>query len=148
MKKVKSFTILPKIFRLAFVVVLLAIFSCSDEPHAVVTEKEIVETPEQINARAEAVIEGTLRDILQNNKALPDSFRIKNAAVLQFLYDEFSFQPLWSSKGAFTGKADSLISFLVSCRLFGLIPEYYHLSKLNYLRTQLVGDTSSVEKKT
>ena len=146
MSNQKSQNNLSIFFSLAIAVFLVGAVSCN-EPHAVVTEKEIVETPEEINARAEAVIEGTLRDILQNNKALPDSFKIRNAGVLQFLYDRKSFQPIWSSKGAFTSKADSLFRFLDSCRLFGLFPEDYHLSKLASLKMQLVGDTSAKEKK-
>ncbi|HEU4469575.1 MAG TPA: L,D-transpeptidase family protein [Flavisolibacter sp.] len=125
---------------------LLILSSCNDGDHAVVSAPEIVESPEQINARAEAVIQGTLVDILKNNKDLPDSFRIRNAPVLQYLYDQHSFQPIWCSKGQFTSQADSLFVFLANARYYGLFPENYYYTKLTNLRTQLVTDTA-VKKK-
>src|SRR5438309_2936380 len=97
---------------------LLSIFflSCNDSHHSDVTQKEIVEKPEQINARAEDVIQGTLKDILSNRKELADSLKIKNPEVVQYLYQQNSFQPLWSAKGVFTPIGDSLFSFITASR--------------------------------
>ena len=51
-----------------FAAILLLFFTACNEEHPHVGEKEIVEKPEDINVRAEEVIQGTLKDILQNNK--------------------------------------------------------------------------------
>ena len=125
---------------------ILAFFvSCSDT-HTNVTEKEVVETPEEINARAEAVIQGTLKEILGNSNELADSFKIKNAPVLQYLYDQNSFQPLWSSRGSFNRKADSLLVFISKAKQYGLFPEDYYFKRLSSLKSQLVLDTAKEKK--
>jgi len=122
------------------VILFFALASCNDEQKDV-SDKEIVESPEQINARAEEVIRGTLREILQNDKDLPDSFKVKNASILQYLYDQNSFAPVWSSKGNFTPAANSLFSFINRSMEWGLFPQDYYFDRLASLRFQLA-DTS------
>lgn len=112
-----------------------------------VREKEIVEKPEEINERAEDVIQGTLKEILRSGSSLADSFRIRNAPIVQYLYDQRTFQPIWSAKGSFTKNADSLMSLIGSSMHYGLFPEDYSYTRLRALQTQLVGDTASREKK-
>ena len=104
-----------------FSIALLTLFviACNDS-HVDVTKKEIVETPQEINVRAEDIIRGTLKDIVDNSKELPDSFRFKNAAILYSMYDENSFQPLWSANGKFNRQADSLAALIDSARKYGL----------------------------
>lgn len=122
------------------------LFSCNDE-HADVSHKEIVEKPEEINAKAEDVIQGTLKELLSNDSELQDSFRIKNAEILQALYDKNSFQPIWTERGLFSKTADSLFSFISHSRIYGLFPEDYNSTRLNILKSKLVGDTSASEQK-
>ncbi|MFL5741982.1 MAG: murein L,D-transpeptidase [Flavisolibacter sp.] len=135
--------------KLVFFPSLLSLFflSCNDSHHSDVTQKEIVEKPDQINARAEDVIQGTLKDILSNRKELADSLKIKNPEAVQYLYQQNSFQPLWSAKGLFTPIGDSLFSFIAASRRSGLFPEDYYLTQLTSIKTQLISDTSSREKK-
>jgi murein L,D-transpeptidase YcbB/YkuD len=126
---------------------LLIFFASCNNGHVDVREKEIVEKPEEINARAEDVIQGTLKEILRGGTNLPDSFRIRNAPVVQYIYDQHEFQPLWSAQGAFTKNADSLFAFINRSMRYGLFPEDYSYTRLLSLQTQLIGDTSSREKK-
>jgi L,D-transpeptidase YcbB len=114
--------------------------SCNE--HAHIGEKEIVEKPEDINVKAEEVIQGTLKDVLQNNKDISDSFKLKNASVVQHLYDEYSFQPLWSAQGKFSPWSDSLFSLIDSSYKYGLFPQDYYHQKLAELRNELKLDTS------
>src|SRR5215212_8598761 len=125
MKEIIKCHTLP--FKLIFLPLFCLIFfiSCNDTPKVDVTEKAVVETPEDINARAEALIQGTLKEILRNSNELADSFKIKNAPVVQTLYDQNSFQPLWSSRGIFNKKADSLIAFISDAKRYGLFPDDY-----------------------
>jgi len=130
--------LLPLIFLFVFI-------SCNDTDKDV-ADKEVVETPEEINARAEAVIQGTLKQILQNSNELADSFKIKNAPVLEFLYEQNSFQPYWSSRGAFIKTTDSLLSFIENSQRHGLFPEDYYFKRLTDLKNQLVLDTAKEKK--
>jgi murein L,D-transpeptidase YcbB/YkuD len=104
-----------------------------------------VESPEAINAKAEELIRGTLKDILQNDRELPDSFKIRNASTVQYLYDQNSFQPLWSSRGNFISNADSLFEFIRNARSYGLFPEDYYFTRLSTLKMQL-SDTLNEKK--
>ena len=120
------------------------VFSCKEKSKDI-TKKEIVKQPEEINATAEDVIKSTLQEIIRNDKDLPDSFRVKNAPVLQDLYDERSYEPLWSSKGSFNSDGDSLFSLIGHSKEYGLFPDDYYYTRLSNLRTQL-SDTSRGKK--
>ena len=134
---------------LLFPLFIISLFSsCNNDPSPLpnIAEKIVVNKPEDINARAEQVIEGTLKQVLQNNKQIQDSFHIRNATVVQYIYDQNSFQPLWSIQGKFRRSADSLILFIDSSRKYGLFPEDYNISKISQIKTQLVTDTSKEKR--
>ena len=123
---------------LPFVILLLC--SCNSDDN--IQQKEIVETPEQINVKAEDLIENTLEKILQDPSKLPDSIKLRNASLLQEMYSKNKFGLLWSSKGVFNKEADSLFTLIDSARLYGLFPSDYYAEQLKRLRTELVKDTS------
>ena len=134
---------LCKSFKL-FLGFLAFFLSCNERPR--IDQKEIVETPEEINVKAEVLIQATLKDILQNDRSIGDSFKLKNAAVVQHLYNEHSFQPLWSEKGAFNSWGDSLFSLLDSAATYGLFSQDYYQEKLAGFRKELVLDTARENK--
>ncbi|MFL5773271.1 MAG: murein L,D-transpeptidase [Flavisolibacter sp.] len=140
---------LPSCFKLLFFLTLVPVFlaACGDSSHIDVTDKEIVEKPEEINARAEDVIQGTLKDLITSSTGIADSLKIRNTGILQFLYEENSYQPFWSSKGLFSRNGDSLFALITSAYRYGLFPEDYNISKLTSQRNQLIADTSSKDKK-
>jgi murein L,D-transpeptidase YcbB/YkuD len=129
-----------------FLTFLLFFLVACDNEHVQITAKEIVEKPEEINVKAEDIIHGTLKDILKNGKDIEDSIKIKNANIVQYLYDQQSFQPLWSSQGNFASWGDSLYSLIDSSRYFGLFPNDYYHTKLVELRKELIIDTSKENK--
>jgi murein L,D-transpeptidase YcbB/YkuD len=124
---------------------LLLLAACNEAEHPHVGQKEVVQKPEDINARAEELIQGTLKDMLSNSNALPDSLRLKKPALVSFLYDKNSFQPLWTSKGSFISKGDSLITLIEKARQFGMLPDDYYFTRLKALKLQLA-DTSKEKK--
>src|SRR5215213_4642922 len=118
----KKFRLALTIKILVFSIFFSIIFTSCNDSHLDVSQKEMVDKPEQINARAEDVIQGTLKDILNKSKRPADSFHISNPEILQYLYEQNSFQPLWSSSGLFTPNGDSLFAFLGAARYYGLFP--------------------------
>ena len=124
----------------------LLLFACKDKPVVDLTKKEIVESPAEINTRAEDIIKGTLQNILAGDKEIADSFRFHNAAIMDGLYEKQHYQPIWSANGAFTAPADSLIAFIDSARIYGLFPESYFDTRIKRLKTQLLTDTSREKK--
>ena len=133
-------------FRPLFLPILAVVllFSCKDKNQDV-TEVQIVKQPEDINARAEDLIRSTLKEILSNDNELPDSVKVKNALILQHLYNENVYEPLWSSKGSFNRNGDSLFSLISHLKEYGLFPDDYYYSKLSSVRTKL-SDTSKETK--
>jgi L,D-transpeptidase YcbB len=133
-------------FKLLFLAALISglCYSCKEKAKDV-TKVEIVETPEQINARAEDLIRSTLKEILHNDKDIPDSIKVKNALILQHLYDESQYSPIWSSQGSFNRNGDSLFSLIEHVNAYGLFPEDYYFSKLSSVRAQL-SDTSKATR--
>ena len=65
--------------------------------------------------------------------------------MLQHLYDENIYEPLWSSQGVFNRNGDSLFSLISHLKEYGLFPEDYYYSKLASVRTKL-SDTSKETK--
>ncbi len=128
------------LFRLLFILALMCFLSCKNEQS--IGEKEIVATPEEINTKAEDLIETTLEELLQDPGKLPDSIKLKNADLLQEMYSKNKYGLLWSSKGVFHKEADSLFTLVDSARYFGLFPSDYYAEKLKALRTELSKDTA------
>lgn len=126
------------------VLVIGLIYSCKEKSKDV-TKVEIVQQPEDINAKAEDLIRSTLKEVLRNDNDLPDSVKVKNALILQHLYDQNQYEPLWSSKGSFNRNGDSLFALIEHSKEYGLFPDDYYYSKLASVRTKL-SDTSKATK--
>jgi len=143
-KALKNYNLIS--FRLFFLPILAIgiLHSCKGKSKDV-TEVQIVKQPEDINAKAEDLIKSTLKEILRTDNDLPDSVKVKNALVLQHLYDENIYEPLWSSQGVFNRNGDSLFSLISHLKEYGLFPEDYYYSKLASVRTKL-SDTSKETK--
>jgi L,D-transpeptidase YcbB len=144
MKALKNYNLLFLKLLLLSILAVGALYSCKNKGKDV-TKTEIVKQPEEINATAEDVIKSTLEEIVRNDKDLPDSFRIKNALILQHLYEESLYAPLWSSNGSFNRNGDSLFSLIAHSKEYGLFPDDYYFSRLSSIRTQFL-DTSKEKK--
>jgi L,D-transpeptidase YcbB len=144
MNALKNYNLLALKLSFVFLLASWLVYSCKEKPRDV-TKVEIVKQPEDINARAEDLINSTLKEIVQKDSDLPDSIKVRNASVLQHLYDQNSYQPLWSSKGIFNSKADSLFEWIGHSKEYGLFPDDYYFSKLSSIRSTL-SDTSKATK--
>ncbi|HUC79904.1 MAG TPA: L,D-transpeptidase family protein [Flavisolibacter sp.] len=140
------YSFVPFVSRFFLAPLLLVAIVCSCESKQGVQEKEIVETPEEINAKAEDLIETTIEDLLNNPGQLPDSIKLKNAALLKEMYGKNEFGLLWSSEGEFRKEADSLFKLIDSSQLFGLFPSDYYAGSLSRLRNELRKDTAKETK--
>ena len=124
--------------------VVLALYACNNHPS--VQQKQMVETPEEINAKAEDLIKNTLEEILHNPAKLPDSIKLRNADLLQAMYVKNGYELFWSSKGAFNREADSLFALVDSSKFYGLFPSDYYADKLKEWKTTLLKDTAKENK--
>ena len=127
-----------------FLVIVVLFCSCSDGQG--IQSKEIVETPEEINVKAEDLIETTIEELLNNPAKLPDSIKLKNVKLLQEMYSKNEYGLLWSNKGSFNPEIDSLFTLIDSARFFGLFPNDYYADKLKALKAELSKATSQETK--
>ena len=131
-----------RLVSLSFLAALFLFAACNDEP-VQLGEKTIVATPEQIDEKAEDLIQGVLKEMLDDGGHLADSFRLKNPHFVKALYEAASFQPLWSIEGVYRPWADSLVQFIDSSYNYGLFPNAYHRDRLHRLHRELVDDTAA-----
>jgi murein L,D-transpeptidase YcbB/YkuD len=124
---------------------ILLLLSCKNHVH--IGEKEIVKKPAEINELASEIIKETLNDYLKNrdNKALTLPF--KNISVLEAVYQQNDYSPVWTNNGNWKPLADSLLYFLNNAKEFSLLPEHYSVTKISDLRLKLTADTASGENK-
>jgi L,D-transpeptidase YcbB len=124
---------------LLLIILLVTFFSCNEE-NKNVAEEAIVTTPEQIDSKAEEVIQATLKDLL-DNKELADSFQLKNTLLIDSIYEKKDFAPVWSFEGNYTRHADSLYNIIQNARLYGFFPNDYYADKLTELKQTISTDS-------
>lgn len=116
------------------------VFASCQQKHSA-KEKEIVETPGEMNARVSDNIKAVILFALDNKGKINDSIRLKLPALIQACYIKNSYQRIWSDHKSFLGRADSLLNFIQHARYFGLYPEDYHFDNLRTLINKMQTDS-------
>src|ERR1043165_3490585 len=75
---------------LLFVSLLFSLAACNN--HQSIQQKEVVASADEINAKAEALLKNTLEDLVHRPSPSTDSLKIKNAALVQKIYEKNNFQ--------------------------------------------------------
>lgn len=112
-----------------FITALVLLFAaCTNSSSQ--TQTEIVEAPEQMNDAVMRNLNSILSYAKNNEGKLYDSVRLNSlTSILQF-YKAGNYRGIWSSNENLLPVADSLLSFVSSCRRYGLFPQDYHHSQL------------------
>jgi murein L,D-transpeptidase YcbB/YkuD len=125
-----------------FLLLIFCVLACSS--NTTFNEKEIVKSPDKINARAENIIEGSLED-QQDSSVFQDSLTMKNAELVKEIYQKNNYRLLWSSNGVFNKETDSLLKFIKGSLYYGLFPADYYQEKITSLREELQKSPISVK---
>lgn len=127
----------PSLRTLLQCLLLVLIYSslrCGGGPS--INDKVLVGSPEEINGKAQEVIEESLeKDVLP--ALIRDSGSEKTAGLLKGIYEATQYQLLWSSKGKFNPETDSLLKLFNNAYSYGLFPLDYNLQKLTALRDEM-----------
>jgi L,D-transpeptidase YcbB len=127
----------------SLLILLLFLASCNNpQAQPQIGQKQIVETPKEINSKAEDVLQGALKYLLQQGGNMGDSVHFRYPQLLQGLYDSTHYATLWSADGSFKPATDSLLNFMDSSRKYGLFPQDYYRQKLEQLVHLLRQDTA------
>lgn len=108
---------------------LVFCFTSCQEKHAA-REKEIVETPGQMNVRVSENIKAVMLYALDHEGIINDSSRLVQSSIVNAFYAQNNFQRIWSDQNAFLPQAISMIDFIKDAKYFGLYPEDYHFTSL------------------
>lgn len=125
----------PKKVLLLYFLVALFLFAFRCGNAVSINDKVVVNSPGELNQKAEKVIEGSLEsDVIP--ALIRDSSK-KNTDLLKDIYAGNGFQLFWSSKGHFNPETDSLLQLFANAYNFGLFPSDYNLQKLTALKEEL-----------
>lgn len=128
---------LVTIFLLAFVIAVF--ISCKGKHSA--EEKELVITPEQMDAKVSENIKAVLSFAKDNDGKINEQISLWNNEILNQFYESNSYQGIWSSKEKWFPIADSMFQFINNAKYYGLYPDEYHVSELDTLRRKIATDS-------
>lgn len=115
------------------------LLSCNESNPPV--RKEIVHTPEKMDAKVAELITGSLQYALSNKGKVDDSIFLHYDTLCASLYKQKSYTPLWSSTEKWLPPADSLFRFIEQSALYGLFPTDYHLGQLKRIHKLFLADS-------
>jgi len=126
-------------FSLLALMVMMAA-ACNDDP--AIPEEEIVDTREQIDAKAGVLIKEFLVKARADSGRISDSVYLYQPQLADYIYDYRSYTTLWSDRDSLFPAADTLIGFINEARTAGLYPQNYHAAEIMKIRNAIMGDTA------
>ncbi len=104
-------------------------------------ETDVVVIPEQFEIRVSKNIRSALEFILSNKGRLSDTVVLAKDSLVNTVYTQRKFQPVWHSQEGWYPLGDSLYNFIEHSREYGLFPSDYHQRALNGLRSLIAHDS-------
>jgi hypothetical protein len=120
---------------------LCCFFSCRENHPA--KEKEIVQTPEEMDDQVSDNLKAVLLFAKENNGKINDSISLSQPVLVNYFYDQNNFKSIWNSKENWLPQADSMFLFIENSKYYGLYPEDYHFNELQYLRKKIAADSTA-----
>ncbi|WP_160290241.1 L,D-transpeptidase family protein [Flavihumibacter solisilvae] len=145
LRNMRNNPLLWKYNRLLICMVSFTMFinlSCgSDQAVKAPADVVIAKSPEEIEEKIEEQLKQSIDFILNNGDKMKDSTVIPHIDALNKVYTSGAYQPLWSDKGNWLPRGDSLFFLVSKAKEFGLFPSDYHLLPLLAIRNKIVTDT-------
>lgn len=110
------------------------ILSCNN---TTLPKEEKVETPDEIDTRAGALISDYLDKALSDSGRVNGSFVLFQPELVRAVYEKRGYTTQWSEKDSLFPAGDSLLRFIHEARNYGLFPENYHRPLLDSLKRRL-----------
>ncbi|TAH02058.1 MAG: hypothetical protein EAZ16_10570 [Sphingobacteriales bacterium] len=123
------------------IVVMLCIAACNNTENNKVTDTVIAETPQQADVKQAELIEKLVSYAAAHEGKVNDSIRLKQLVLLQKLYSQNNYQPIWNKEENWEAIADSLYNIVRLSRLYGLFPADYHSHSLLRIRNTVITDS-------
>ena len=104
-------------------------------------DKDEVKTPTQMDEHVGVDLKSILRYVRDNGDKLNDSTTLSYRRLVDSVYDNNGYTPIWSDKEHWLSPADSLLSFIANSKQYGLFPSDYHYTALGFIQRILREDT-------
>ena len=119
--------------------IILLFISCND--HKTKKDKELVLSPESIDAVIKKNIKAQLLFAADNKGRMDDSLQIIFLPVLKSYYESNDHNPLWSRQEKWRPQTIRLLNYLNKVAEDGLYKEYYHFWDIDSLKRSLDADS-------
>jgi len=136
----KTITFPAQFITWQLIAVLLCIAACNTESNKV-NDTVIADTPQQADVKQAELIEKLVSYAASHDGKVNDSVRLKQMALLQKLYSQNNYQPIWSKEENWQSIADSLYTIIRLSRFYGLFPTDYHSHSLLRIRNVVITDS-------
>ena len=124
---------------LILILLHVVFFSCHDQPRK--AESDTVKAPVKVDVNVGADMQTMLHHATDNGDQLYDSIFLNYRRLMDTVYENNSYTPLWSDKEHWLRSGDSLFSFIENSKEYGLFPSDYHYPALAFIRRILQEDT-------
>jgi murein L,D-transpeptidase YcbB/YkuD len=131
----KSFSSLA----LLAIAISIGFFSCQNvQPPK---ENDIVKNPKNLEERVNENLKRTIKYALGNRGRIADTILIHQISLVDSVYQQNNYQPLWSNKESWGYLGTVMFSFIERSKEYGLFPSDYHYRSLNGIRASIETDT-------
>jgi murein L,D-transpeptidase YcbB/YkuD len=118
---------------------MLVLFACRHKENAAAT---IADSPGEMQIKSTRLIENYLQQLLSpHQKELDSILPLHQPHLINELYIDNAYEPLWCKKQAWLPIGDSLIAFINTAKNYGLFPTEYHQAFIDTVRQQFAKDT-------
>ncbi len=131
-------------FLLIFLTVGISFFQCKNKPDRA-PEKDIVINPAKLFESTSEDIHHTLDYLKAHQGKLNDSVDVSFIRLVDSLYDENQYQPIWLRNDRTIPEGASFMNLIQNCRLWGLFPNDYHYNMLSFIDRAFSLDTNAAK---
>ena len=131
-------------FLLIFLTVGISFFQCKNKPDRA-PEKDIVINPAKLFESTSEDIHHTLDYLRTHQGKLNDSVDISFIRLVDSLYGENQYQPIWLRNDRTIPEGASFMNLIQNCRLWGLFPNDYHYNMLSFIDRAFSLDTNAAK---
>lgn len=101
----------------------------------------VVNSPEQLQAKATDLIKSEITHAAANGGMLPDSVILTQSRLATLLYQENEFVPIWCKEKNWLPAGDAFLEMIDKSQLYGLFPEDYHAKEIGAIREKFHNDS-------
>jgi L,D-transpeptidase YcbB len=113
---------------------------CTDDKHSPEPTNS-ANDPGLMKDRISENIKNILSQARENNNQLNGSVNLTYSTLIDSIYENNNYQPIWSAVPSWLPRGDSLFRFIENAKTYGLFPEDYHYPSLALIHRVFLADS-------